>query len=193
MKGVAGRFSARRIVYRRWRANRATAPCSHHKNQNSHDGSKRLCFCGFVVGQGALNAVVHAPCVQIGTKAPVDRLRLVVSVKPLAQFFTLLRREFSDRRFDVLHCIHSHCSLTYSRSSPLRLPPFSRLASSLKGKVSRQKLPPMKSRLAASQNGSRSFSSHSMLAGPTPRASPAPVKGPNVLYAREGQDTGAIS
>ena len=40
-----------------------------------------LCVSGFVVGQGAINAVVDASGVKIGFKLRVDRLRMVL-VKP---------------------------------------------------------------------------------------------------------------
>jgi hypothetical protein len=40
-----------------------------------------LCVSGFVVGQGAINAVVDAPGVKIGLKLRVDRLRMAL-VKP---------------------------------------------------------------------------------------------------------------
>jgi len=40
-----------------------------------------LCVSGFVVGQGAINAVVDSPGVKIGLKPRVDRLWMAL-VKP---------------------------------------------------------------------------------------------------------------
>ena len=40
-----------------------------------------LCVSGFVVGQGAINAVVDAPGIKIGLKLRVDRMRITL-VKP---------------------------------------------------------------------------------------------------------------
>jgi len=57
-----------------------------------------LCVSGFVVGQGAINAVVDAPGVKIGFKLRVERLRM-------AWFFHLLRCERVDGAFDFLDCV----------------------------------------------------------------------------------------
>jgi hypothetical protein len=40
-----------------------------------------VCISGFVVGEGAINAVVNAPSFKIGFELRVDRLRMAL-VKP---------------------------------------------------------------------------------------------------------------
>ena len=62
---------------------------------------ERLCVSGFVVGQGAINAVVDAPGVKIGFKLRVNRLRMAL-IKPYVQLFHLLRRKRVYRAFNFL-------------------------------------------------------------------------------------------
>jgi hypothetical protein len=68
---------------------------------------KRLGSSGLVVGKGAVNTVVDAPRLKVGFKLLVNRLR-IVSVKPLVQFFPLLRREGVYCAFNLLYGVQVH-------------------------------------------------------------------------------------
>jgi hypothetical protein len=61
-----------------------------------------LCFSGFVVGHGAIDAVVNAPRVEVSLKLHVDGLGMA-PVKPQIQFLPLLRRERVYCAFDLLY------------------------------------------------------------------------------------------
>ncbi len=59
----------------RWRAGRVRAV--------DHYGGclEGMCVSGLVVGQGAMNAIVDAPGVKIGSKLSVEKLRMAL-IKP---------------------------------------------------------------------------------------------------------------
>jgi hypothetical protein len=63
-----------------------------------------LYVSGFVVGQGAIDAVVDAPGVKIGLKLRVNTLRMAL-VKPYVQLFHLLRRERVYCAFNFPYCV----------------------------------------------------------------------------------------
>jgi hypothetical protein len=65
---------------------------------------KRLGSSGFMIGNGAFDALIETPCFNIGFELNVNRLRIVF-VKPLAQFFPLLWRQRINCAFDILHCV----------------------------------------------------------------------------------------